>query len=191
LLLQRFLDEGRIFDRVIIGRLSPSLAMPLKVLWVGCDPGQEHEVSSLRVTPKEARRRRETQLVSKVREIVAEAKLPVPTPLSPIAESWSMLFKEQRALMRQSAVEKTVFYVTDALQNLAPPLPSAYRRDLQTAKAKTYFAPFVGQVANVRVIIGLLNRPDYKEQQVRHAKPWLNEFLQRSGVERIEWIDLW
>jgi hypothetical protein len=190
-LLKRFLEDGRMYDRVMVGRLTPSLTMPLEILWTGCDTGQESEVSSLRVSPKEARRRREAALVAKVRNAVAAAKVPSPTPLSPIAESWSMLFKDQRVLALRPNVEKTVIFVTDALEHLNPPLPSAYRSELTTARAKAYFQSFIGSASNMRVTIGLLFRPDQKDKQMREAKPWLHEFLRRSGVERIEWVDLW
>ncbi len=190
-LLKRFLDDGRVYDRVMVGRLTPSLTMPLEILWTGCDPGQESEVSSLRVSPKEARRRRESALVSKVRSAVDAAKVPSPTPLSPIAESWSMLFKDQRILALRPTVEKTIIYVTDALEHLNPPLPSAYRSELATARARAYFEAFIGRASNMNVTIGLLFRPDQKDKQMRDAKPWLHEFLRRSGVARIEWVDLW
>ena len=190
-LLKRFLDEGRMADRVIVGRLTSNMAMPLEILWVGCDPGQESEHSELRVTPQEARKRREKLLVAHVRANVELAKVPSPTLLSPIAASWSMLFKDQRALASSADVVKVVYYVTDALEHLTPPLPSAYRRDLNTPKAKAYFASFVTSVSNTRVTIGLLYRPEHKSIQEREAKPWLESFLKKSGVEAIDWVELW
>jgi hypothetical protein len=190
-LIKRFLDEGRMADRVMVGRLTPSMVMPLEILWIGCDPGQEFEHSQLRVTPQEARKRREKLLVSHVRSSVELAKVPSPTPLSPIAASWSMLFKDQRVLGSAAGVVKVVYYVTDALEHLQSPLPSAYRRDLNTPKAKAYFASLVTSVSNTKVKIGLLHRPEHKPIQDGEAKPWLASFLKKSGVEAIEWVELW
>jgi hypothetical protein len=190
-LLKSFLDDGRIADRVIVGRLTPSMAMPLEVLWVGCDPGQEFEHSPVRVTPQEVRKRREKLLISHVRASVELAKRPSPTPLSPIAASWSMLLKDQRVRGSSADVVKVVYYVTDALEHLPAPLPSAYRRDLSTRKAKAYFASFVTNISNTKVTIGLLYRPEHKTIQEREGKPWLESFLKQSGVEAISWVELW
>jgi hypothetical protein len=190
-LVKRFLDEGRLGDRVMVGRLTPNMAMPLDILWVGCDPGHEFEHSHLRMSPREARKRREKLLISHVRATVELAKAPSPTPVSPIAESWSMLFKDQRLRGPAADVAKVVYYVTDALEHHAFPLPSAYRRELARPKAKEYFASFVVGVTNTRVTIGLLYRPEHKAIQEKEAKPWLDAFLTRSGVEAIEWVPLW
>jgi hypothetical protein len=190
-LVKRFLDEGRLGDRVMIGRLTPSMAMPLEVLWVGCDPGQEFEHSHLRMSPKEARMRREKLLTSHVRAKVELAKAPSPTPVSPIAESWSMLVKDQRMRGASADVAKFVYFVTDALEHHPPPRPSAYRRELNTPKARAYFASFVTGIGNTRVTIGLLYRPEHKAIQEKEAKPWLESFLKKSGIEAIEWVSLW
>ncbi len=189
--VQRFLDDGRMADRVIVGRLTSSMTMPLEILWVGCDPGQAFEHSEFRVTPQEARKRREKLLVTHVRKNVELAKLPSPTPLSPIAESLSMLFKDQRVRASSPEVAKTIYFITDALEHLSPPLPSAYRRELNTPRARAYFASFVTNVSNTKVTIGLLYRPDQKAIQDRDAKPWLEAFLRSSGVEAVAWVELW
>jgi hypothetical protein len=190
-LVKRFLDEGRLGDRVMVGRLTATMAMPLEILWVGCDPGQEFEHSHLRMSPREARMRREKLLISHVRAIVELAKAPSPTPVSPIAESWSMLFKDQRMRGWASDVAKVVYYVTDALEHHPSPLPSAYRRELNRPKAKQYLASFVAGVSNTKVTIGLLYRPEHKAIQENDAKPWLESFLKKSGVDAIEWVPLW
>jgi hypothetical protein len=190
-LVQRFLDEGRRGDRVMVGRLTTNMAMPLEILWVGCDPGQEFEHSQWQKSPREARMSREKLLIAHVRAAVESAKAPSPMPLSPIAESWSMLVKDQR--MRGSApdVARIVYYVTDALEHHPLPLPSAYRRELNRPKAKAYFASFVTGITSTKVTIGLLYRPEHKAIQENEAKPWLESFLKKSGVEAIEWVPLW
>jgi hypothetical protein len=187
-LLKRFLDEGHLGDRVFIGKLVSDPSAPL-LLEEFCDPG-EREHSTAKVTPQEAKRRRQRVLVDRVLATAEKFRAPSPTPSSPIAELLGQLFRNQRVLASAPGVVKEVYFVSDILFHV-PGVASAYRRELQTPRARAYVDSFAAKVTNTKVTVGLLYRPEHKAIQERDAKPWLIAFLRKSGVETIEWVELW
>lgn len=186
-LVLEFLSSTKPGSHVNVVRLTDNIERPVNVLFDGCDPGGIDDYSIWFNTPSEIIAHRNKVYANPLQQALMDAQKPYPQAKTPLVEGLAAVgaIVNGEQDKRFSDQTKQLLIISDLLQNSEI---SAYEYNFPDVESKHYLDSHLANLQGVNVMIGIIDRPKYRNKQLWQSLEWFDTYLKNSRVENTKII---